>query len=158
MAQYTPTHTYYPDDDMMSDDSDGISFPAVYSGQAGRMPDNLPGPTEHVTMRRRRVHNPVQLDPRENVSDRLLTRQEWQAVRDFEHDYRLPVPVYKQDTFVQKGPAKLTISGGGRPSMMRHHLNIREEHMSRWTLRTWRSRVRIMMNGQELLDQTREGI
>ena len=79
-----PGKTVYPDDSMLSDESDGTSFPAHYSGPAGREPDNPMGPAQGVTVRRPRKTNPVTPNP----SHRPLTWDEWLEVRadvDREH-------------------------------------------------------------------------
>ena len=121
MERREPTHTFYPDDTMMSDESDGTSFPAVHSGPTGRIPDNPPGPAEHVTMRRPRRIHPDTPDPRQ---DRPLSWQEWLAVQaDFNRDHGQAArdlgqaaPAYFEDMYVPenryihaKGPATLTI-------------------------------------------------
>ena len=77
---------------MMSDESDGTSFPAVQSGPAGRMPDNPPGPPEGVTIRRPRRIHPDTPDPRVN---RPLSWKEWLAVKaGFGGDHRPAAPAY----------------------------------------------------------------
>ena len=114
MAQRAPTHTFYPDDSMMSGDSDGTSFPAVHSGPTGKEPDNPPGPSEFITTRRPRRNNLDTPDPR---TDRPLTWKEWLVASGRAH--RQDAPGYMEDMYVPedryvhtKGPDTLTISGG----------------------------------------------
>ena len=95
MASERPCKTVYPDDSMLSDESDGTSFPAQYSGPAGREPDNPMGPARGITVRRPRRTAPATPDS----SHRPLSGDEWLVRRkemNREHDHATSETEYEE--------------------------------------------------------------
>ena len=118
-----PTQTFYPDDTMMSDETDDTSFPAVHTGPTGQMPDAPPDLPEYVTTRPwPQMYPPPAVDTPDPREDAPVSWKTWLTPWTWGEDkamaqpglgshHQQGPPAYPEDMYVQaSGPETLTIS------------------------------------------------